>query len=349
MKNRVLLGMSGGIDSSVSAMILQEQGFEVVGITFLFGDLSLENEKMLRDAKHLADKLNIKHFSVSLQKEFRKTVVKYFIDEYVKGRTPFPCAYCNPKIKFHYLNEFAKRENCEFIATGHYVQTNYHNNRKYIFQGSDLDKDQSFFLWGLPPNLISKLIFPLGKFNKQEIKKIAIEKGFETLSKKKESLGICFIDGNNYRKFLEKEGIKSKPGNFIDRDGAILGKHRGISNYTIGQRRGLGLNLNFPVFVAKINPEDNEIVLGKYKELYKNKITIENYYIIDIQDVSSDHEIIMKVRYRLQETPCKIHILSESRAEVVLLKPEAMIANGQTAVFYIGTRLIGGGFIESSE
>ncbi len=349
MKKRVLLGMSGGIDSSVSAMLLQEQGLEVVGITFLFGGSEVENEIISRDAKNLADKLDIKHLLVSLQKEFKNTVIKYFIDEYLEGRTPFPCAYCNPKIKFYYLQEYAKSENCEFIATGHYVYTDYYKGIKYIFQGVDPDKDQSFFLWGLPRELISKLIFPLGKFNKGEIRKIANERGFEILTKKKESLGICFIEGNDYRKFLEKEGIKSDSGNFVDANGAILGKHKGITNYTIGQRRGLGLNLNFPVFVAKINLDDNEIVLSEYSDLYKNKIGIKNYYLTDNQDVEDGEKLTVKVRYRLQETPCEVHILDDTRAEVLLLKPEAMIASGQTAVFYDGARLVGGGFIESSE
>jgi tRNA-uridine 2-sulfurtransferase len=349
MKKRVLLGLSGGIDSSISAILLQEQGFEVIGITFLFGGSEKENETISEDAKILSTKLNIKHLIISLKKEFENTVIKYFINEYLEGNTPFPCAYCNPKIKFYYLQEYAKKENCDFIATGHYVQTDFYNNKKYIFQGVDPNKDQSFFLWGLSRELREKLIFPLGKFKKEEVKKIANRNGFQSLIRKKESLGICFIEGNNYRQFLEKRGIKSQPGNFVDAEGTILGKHSGIINYTIGQRRGLGLNLNSPVFVAKINLDDNEIVLTKYDYLYKKKIFINNYYFVDNQEIKQCENLIVKVRYRLQETPCEINILNASRAEVVLLKPEAMIASGQTAVFYDGARLVGGGFIESSE
>ncbi|NQU52803.1 MAG: tRNA 2-thiouridine(34) synthase MnmA [Bacteroidetes bacterium] len=349
MRKRVLLGMSSGIDSSVSAMLLQEQGYDVVGITFLFGGSVHVNETISRDAKLLADKLDIKHLTVNLQTEFKNSVIKYFKDEYSEGRTPFPCAFCNPKIKFFYLQEYANIENCEFIATGHYVKTDDYNGRKYIFQGADPDKDQSFFLWGLPRELIEKLIFPLGKFDKTQIRQMAKERGFKTLSKKKDSLGICFIDGNDYRKFLKEEGIKSNPGNFVDANGAILGKHQGITNYTIGQRRGLGLNLNYPVFVAKIALDDNEIVLTKYDDLYKTKIMINNYYFVDNQDINGNKQLIVKVRYRLQQTPCEVHILDDVRAEVVLLEPEAMIADGQTAVFFDGERLVGGGFIESSE
>ncbi len=255
----------------------------------------------------------------------------------------------NPKVKFYYLEKHAEEEKCEFIATGHYVRTKLFDGKKYIFQGVDKDKDQSFFLWGLSQKLVQKLTFPLGDYDKQSVRKIATTKGFKFLSEKKESLGICFIDGNNYRNFLEKEGVKSKLGNFVNAKGEVFGKHKGITNYTIGQRRGLGIHLNYPVFVAKFDLDANEIVLANYSDLYKNKIVIKNYYFIDVQEIITRKELIVKVRYRLQETPCEINILDETRAEVILLKPEAMIANGQTAVFYNGDRLVGGGFIESSE
>lgn len=349
MKKRVLLGMSGGIDSSVSAMLLLEQGYEVVGITFLFGEMAEVNQTISRDAKTLADKLGIIHFTIDLQKEFKNSVVKYFVDEYMNGRTPFPCAYCNPKVKFYYLEEYAKRENCSFIATGHYAQIKNQKGKKYIYQGVDPEKDQSFFLWGLSEDLIQKLVFPLGGFEKNVIREMAKERGFVSLSKKKDSLGICFIEGNDYRKFLQKEGVKSNPGNFVDPSGYVLGKHEGITNYTIGQRRGLGLNLNYPVFVAKINLDDNEIVLGKYKDLYRNNIIVKGLQLSDIQCVNSCSGLTVKVRYRLQETPCELNILEGARAEVRLLEPEAMIAAGQTAVFYDKDRLVGGGFIESSK
>lgn len=341
--------MSGGIDSTVSAMLLLEKGYDVVGITFLFGGSNEVNINTAKEAKFLASKLSIKHLIIDLQKEFKITVIDYFKQEYLAGRTPFPCAYCNPKLKFYYLEKYAEQENCDFISTGHYAQIKKFKGKKYIYQGVDPDKDQSFFLWGLKENLINKLIFPLGAYEKSEIKKIAAERGFITLSEKKESLGVCFIEGNNYRDFLEKEGIKSKPGNFIDHNGKILGRHNGITNFTIGQRRGLGINLNYPVFVAEIRLDENEIVLANYADLYKHTIVIKDYYLIDNQGNQDDVSLIVKVRYRLQETPCELNIINETRAEVRLLKPEAMISAGQTAVFYDGERLVGGGFIESSE
>lgn len=340
--------MSGGIDSSVSAMLLQEQGFEVVGITFLFSGTDEQNYHFLKDAVNLALSLNIKHITVDLRKEFEEIVIQYFIDEYTKGKTPFPCAYCNPILKFKYLNEYAQKNNCDFIATGHYVKIDLFKGQKYLFQGEDPEKDQSFFLWGLSREIVDKLIFPLGKFEKEYIRSYARKKGFVSLSTKKDSLGICFIEGNDYRNFLEERGIKSLPGNFIDKNGKILGQHKGICSYTIGQRRGLGLNLNFPLFVSEIRLDANEIVLEKYEDLYRSKLLLENYYIIDNQIIEEGIDLIVKVRYRLQETPCRLNILNDTEAEVELLQPEAMIAPGQTAVLFHGERLVGGGFIKSS-
>jgi len=247
------------------------------------------------------------------------------------------------------LQKYAETEKCDFIATGHYAQIKLFNGKPYIYEGADPDKDQAFFLWGLNNELVSKLLFPLGAYSKTEIKSIAKERGFVRLTEKKESLGICFIEGSNYRKFLEKEGVVSPPGNYVNTKGEILGKHKGITNYTIGQRRGLGLNLNFPVFVSEIRVDANEIVLGKYEDLYRSKLVLNGCQFVDKEEIKTDCIYQVKVRYRLQLTPCRIHILDKGRAEVELLNSEAMIANGQTAVFYDGDRLIGGGFIESSE
>lgn len=346
--NRVLLGMSGGVDSSMAAYILQKQGYEVLGVTFMFSKITSQNENSISEAKALAAKLNFEHIVVDLREEFEKLIVSYFIEEYLAGRTPFPCAHCNPKLKFKYLEKLAQSENCAFISTGHYVRTGFYKGQKYIYKGIDPEKDQSFFLWGLSENIIDKLIFPLGNLQKSEVRKLADENGFKSLAKKRDSLGVCFIEGNDYRKFLEKRGLKSEPGNFVDHNNNILGQHTGITNYTIGQRRGLGLNLNYPVFVSEIRLDDNEIVLQKYSDLYRNKIVVNNYHLIDNEIDKCEDELIVKVRYRLQETPCNLNILDDSRAEVELLKSEAMISPGQTAVFYKDDRLVGGGFIESA-
>ena len=348
MNNRVLLGMSGGVDSSVSAIVLKEQGFEVIGITFILTDLQKNNKEFFTDTTNLTKKLSIKHLVIDLRKEFRATVIKYFVNEYAVGKTPFPCAWCNPRFKFLYLNEYAKEENCQFIATGHYTQIKEFNGKKFIYKGVDPDKDQSFFLWGLNKELVNKLIFPLGNYSKKQIREIAFENGFLKLAKKKDSLGICFVEGEDYREFLKNEGLNFPKGNFIDGDGKILGEHNGIINYTIGQRRGLGINLIFPVFVSEIRLDANEIVLSKFNDLFREKVIIKNYQYIDIEEINKGFECSVKAHYRRNLTPCRINIFDEKRAEVTLLKSEAMIAPGQTTVFYEGDRLIGGGFIESS-
>lgn len=349
MKNRVLLGMSGGVDSSVVAMMLQKKGYEVVGITFIFSDLEERNDTAVCDARKLAQKLGIKHFVVDLREEFKRTIVNYFTNEYSKGRTPFPCAKCNPDIKFKNLNEYANEFDCNFIATGHYAKVDVYNNKKYVFQGTDSDKDQSFFLWGLEKNVLDKLILPLGTIKKSDTREYANFLGYNKLSKKKDSLGVCFIEGNNYRKFLESKGVQTTPGNFVNLKGEKIGNHKGIFNYTIGQRRGLGVNFNKPVFVYDINVKKNEIVLSGYEDLYRKKIAVNNLKFIDISEVTSDKIFTLKIRYRLQDTPCSIEMKKGDKAIVHLQEPLAMVAKGQTAVFYDFDRVIGGGSIESSE
>ncbi|QGY44240.1 tRNA 2-thiouridine(34) synthase MnmA [Maribellus comscasis] len=348
-KGRVLLGMSGGVDSSVAAMMLQNDGFEVVGLTFIFSELKGQNEIAVREAGKLAEEIGIKHFVCDLRSDFTKAIVNYFTQEYQNGRTPFPCAICNPELKFKNLLKNAEIYHCNYIATGHYARIKKHNGRQYIFEGTDTNKDQSFFLWGLGEDVLNKLILPLGGLNKTQTRTYANRLGFSYLSRKKDSLGICFIEENNYRKFLKSKGLESKPGYFVDIGGKVLGRHSGILNYTIGQRRGLGINANKPMFVSGISAATNEIVLSDYEDLYKNRILVSNMKCIDIQEFDKDRVFTVRIRYRLQNTPCKVELLQKGQAIIYLLEPVAMVANGQTAVFYDGDRVVGGGFIESSE
>ncbi len=349
MRKRVLLGMSGGVDSSVVAMMLQNDGYEVIGVTFVFSDLTERNKIIVSEAGELAEKLKIEHIVVDLREEFNKHIIHYFTNEYKKGNTPFPCAKCNPEVKFMNLLKYANKLDCNFIATGHYARILLHNGKKFILKGVDSEKDQSFFLWGLNKEILDRLILPLGSVHKKDTRNYANNLGFSKLSNKKDSLGVCFIEGNNYRNFLELKGVKLKPGNFINKDGDTLGQHTGIFNYTIGQRRGLGINLNKPMFVYEMNAERNEIVLSEYNDLYKNLITINNVHIVDKEDVINKKIFTLKIRYRLQNTPCKLELLNENRALIHLLEPLAMVAKGQAAVLYDGDRVIGGGFIESCE
>ncbi len=349
MKGSVFLGMSGGVDSSVAAILLKEDGYNVSGITFLFGENEISNNQIVNDAKELAKLLKIKHIVVDLRERFRSEIIAYFLQEYKNGKTPFPCAKCNPHVKFVELFNSAEYQNIDFIATGHYSRIQKFNGSKYIYTGIDSDKDQSFFLWGLNSKIREKLLLPLGNRTKNEVREIAKQRGFIKLSNKKDSLGVCFIQGKNYRNFLESKGIISDTGNFLDVEGNILGQHKGIINYTIGQRRGLGINLNSPVFVSEIRVESNEIVLSNYSSLYREIIYIKNTYFVDIDEVNAVKTYNLKIRYRLQNTPCNIIIQNNSTAKIVLLEKLAMVSAGQTTVFYDGERVIGGGFIKSSE
>ncbi len=339
--------MSSGIDSSMSAIFLRELGYDVFGITFQFADLDEKNQQMVDAVKELAYQLKIAHETVDLRKEFDQQVVGPFIEAYLKGKTPFPCAVCNPRIKFYYLNEYARKYGCEYIATGHYANITVHNGYRYISKAVDLEKDQSFFLWGLKQDILKKLILPLGGYQKADVRKIAMKNGFHQLSVKKDSLGICFIQGNDYREFLGYKTVNQKKGYFRDNKGNILGMHNGIINYTIGQRRGLGLNLNRIYFVIDIDAENNEVILGDFQELYKNKVIIGNYYFVNKGELK-DKEFTIKIRYRLQENLGRIKVINSNLAEIELTKPVSMVAKEQTAVIYDKERVIGGGFIKSS-
>lgn len=348
-KKRVLLGMSGGTDSAVSAIMLKKQGFEVEGVTFIFADNEKQNQQNISDAIKVAEKLKIKHHVLDLTQEFNKTVIQKFIKEYTSGKTPFPCAFCNPKIKFKHLNRLANELNCHFISTGHYARIVKKFGKRFVAKGVDKDKDQSFFLWGLNQNVVNRLIFPLGKYQKADVRRYAVKHGFYHISNKKDSLGICFINDGSYRSFLINNGVESMKGNFVDPNGKILGRHKGIVNYTIGQRKGLGLNVNKPLFVAELRPQKNEILLTDYQDLYKNNIYIRDVHFIDYELIDLKITYIVKVRYRLQETPCRLELTGENRIKLKLLEPLAMVANGQTAVIYDGERVLGGGFIEGSD
>jgi len=349
MNKKVLLGMSGGIDSSVAAMILQEKGFVVIGITFLFsGNSVIEHHPTSIKAKRLAQELGIKHHTIDLRNEFKKVIISYFIDSYKHGNTPFPCAVCNPQVKFHNLKKYADKFSCDYISTGHYVNIVENMGVKYISVGKDNEKDQSFFLWGLSKNMIQRLIFPLGNMFKDDVRKCAENKGFNSLSGQSESMGICFIEGNDYRKYLTELGLKSEPGNFINKNGEVLGKHKGIFHYTIGQRRGLGIHLNKPVFVRELRPKTNEVVLADFDELYRSVLYLQNTHFVNAEALNIERNYTVRIRYRLQETPCRIRILPQDKAVVELKEPVAMVANGQTAVIYDEDRVIGGGFIFGS-
>lgn len=349
---RVLLGMSGGIDSTVAAILLQKQGHQVLGLTLrLWSETddvhSLVESHYISEARETAENIGLKHVVADVRKMFYDKVIQYFKTEYLAGRTPNPCAKCNVVLKWDVLNHYAQAYNCDFIATGHYVQKEKVGERFYIKKGIDPDKEQSFFLWGLGQDILQKAIFPLGTFTKSEVRALAQQNGFIELSKKKESTGICFLKGayqDFLRKIIDREGINITSGNFIDENGAVVGKHRGYPFYTVGQRRGLGLVPREPYYVKEICPHKNQIILGNRKSLVCKGMWVSQYHIIHPEDFKNG--VITRIRYRKQAAPSRIEFVNNKRLKVEFVHSEWSIAPGQTAVFYDDNRLLGGGYIE---
>ncbi len=346
MKQRILLGMSGGTDSSVAAILLLEQGYEVIGITFRFWE---EGENFhLQDAVRLAEQLGIQHVTYDAREVFRQNVVQYFMDEYLAGRTPFPCVKCNNELKWKLILEEADRLGCDKVAMGHYVNIVCEDNRYFVTEGKDPDKDQSFFLWGLTQAQLSRIIFPLGQFYKTEVRAMAAVRGYKKVSEKKDSLGACFCSGD-YRPFLKKQLADPDKyiysGNFVDETGKVLGQHEGFPLYTVGQRRGL-IHLNRKVFVREIRPDTNEVVLAPLDSMYKTEFLIRDVNVVDQALFSADFDVMCRIRYRKQNTLSRVVFLENRTARIELSEPLESIAPGQTAVFYRDGRILGGGFIE---
>lgn len=349
---RVLLGMSGGIDSSIAALLLKEQGYKVIGLTLRLWNQTdnfenIEVPSYIIEAQNLAAEINIEHYVVDVRHEFYNLVVSYFKKEYLAGKTPNPCAKCNVVLKWKTLNDWAVKKQCDIIATGHYVNKTEMNGKYYITKGIDPDKEQSFFLWGLNQEILKKAVFPLGMLSKKEVKEKAKELGYFKLDSKKESTGVCFISDNKYHSFLEQalKDTSFLPGKglFVDKSGKTIGNHKGYPFYTVGQRRGLGLEPNEPYYVTQIKPETNTVELGHRKDLYKAEMQVENYNVIDKSDF--DKEVITRIRYRKQAALSNVEFINETTLKVSFIDPEWSIAPGQTAAFYIGDRLLGGGFI----
>ena len=347
--NRVLLAMSGGTDSSVSAIVLKEQGYNVEGITFVMSGDEVEPQ-YLKNARELCGKLNIPHHSLDLRNEFNQKIINYFVDEYLAGRTPHPCVRCNNLIKWPFLVDMANKLDCFWIATGHYVRLTNQENEWFITQAKDKDKDQSFFLWGIDQQILSRTIFPLGNRLKSEVRKMASDRNFTSVSTLKDSMGICFLS-NNYRPFIElklkERNLLPGIGNFTDCNGKLLGIHNGYPFFTIGQRRGLGLHLNKPVYVSDIIPKSNTIVIGNKNELLINKIQLNGYHFSTCKDVE-DQDFTVRIRYRKQATNGTVKIIGQNKLIISLIEPVVKEAAGQTATFYIEEKVIGGGWIEDS-
>lgn len=359
---RVLVAMSGGIDSSVAAVMLHEQGYEVIGMTMKTWDYASAggNKKetgccsldSINDARNIAVSLGFPHYIIDIREEFGDYVINHFTDEYIAGRTPNPCVLCNTHIKWDSLLRRADKLDCEFIATGHYANIREENSRFVISKGLDENKDQSYALWGISQQSLSRTIFPLGNLRKTEIRQMAIERGFVELVQKPESYEICFIPDNDYRGFLKRRVPELQAevagGEFVLEDGTVVGKHEGYPFYTIGQRKGLGIALGFPAYVTKIEKEKNRVILGNYDDLAKNgmrvgKLTLGKYADLTGRPTPS----VTKVRYNDPGTEAVIEQVGD-KMDVRFERGVHAIAPGQAAVFYEGNDVIGGGWIETS-
>jgi len=359
-KGKVLVAMSGGIDSTVVALMLHQQGYEVVGITMKTWDYSASggsrketgccNLDSFNDARMAAVQHGFSHFILDIREEFGSFVVENFIDEYLAGRTPNPCVLCNTHIKWRALLKRADALECDFIATGHYAKIRQHDNGRYVISKAvDETKDQSYVLWGLEQDLLSRTLLPLGGYRKTEIRQMAHDFGYPELAKKSESYEICFVPDNDYRGFLKRkvDNLEEKlnGGLFVDKNGAILGKHKGYPFYTIGQRKGLDIAFGKPVYVTAIDPNTNTVVLGDEEDLQKTAMTVGKVNWMKYTSVDEPMEALTKIRYKDAGSLSTVSPVG-NEVKVEFYEKAKGIAPGQSAVFYEGDDVIGGGIIQ---
>ena len=345
---KVLLGMSGGVDSSVSALLFKKEGFEVYGVTMQLYEGGCCNLSSNLDAKNVCKNIGVEHYILDYREEFKDKVINDFIKEYSNCHTPNPCIECNKYLKFGAMYDKAKELGIDYIATGHYAIVEYSEKYgRYVLKKSkNLMKDQSYVLYNIPKEMLEKVIFPLGKFeSKEEVRKIAKESNLK-VANKPDSEDICFIPNGNYKEFLEENSnLKPKQGNIVNSKGEILGKHQGLYRYTIGQRKGLGISNKVPLFVIGFNKEKNELVVGEEKELYKKEILVGDINLLLFDDIEDKLKVNVKTRYSSKEAPATIEFTNKNTIKVIFDEPQPRITPGQSAVFYIDDIVVGGGKI----
>ena len=348
MSKSVIVGMSGGVDSSASAALLKKEGYRVVGVTMKLwngeqADGGCCSFSAIDDAKKVADTLGIEHYVMDCEDNFEHNVVKYFINEYKCGRTPNPCVECNKHIKFNALLELADKIGIDYIATGHYAKTETKNGRHLLVRPEDRRKDQTYFLYNMTQEQLKRTLFPLYGVTKDETRKIAEEIGLE-VAEKPDSQDICFIPDGDYVKFITWRDGSMPEGNFVDIEGNILGKHKGIMNYTIGQRKGLGIALNRPMYVTKIDPNNNTVVLGHDGSQLKTELYAHSINMIAFDKIEKPFECTAKIRYNAPDVPCTVYPY-ETGFRVEFRQPQKSVTPGQMVVLYDNNIVIGGGII----